>query len=352
MMVTNDGLVDLASKMANAWAESRPPAPWSRRAGAASWDSMLARSLCEQITGRTLPRDLGNETVALFMVRWFQCGLPRFDLGHHAATAFALTDVGDVRWSDVRFPFDTTMIVMPSPSPVRMLGLSGQWLDVRRVLVHRTERFGHEDSAEIEARLWAVHHGKSRSFDVSSFRGREIEGYDFVAYADDGTQLFANAHKIRSDETIHDSFFEHIKRGDEDDRAIRAFVSVAVNVALWLAQQGVRPVERPPVPRTDRRGRVLNDSGYRPVIYTVGETIKLAEFSRLREHVRAYFEQGGERGGWRVQARHSVRGHWKQQAFGTGRQERKRLFVQPYWRGPEAGQALSKTYAVEVTPPR
>lgn len=30
-----------------------------------------------------------------------------------------------------------------------------------------------------------------------------------------------------------------------------------------------------------------------------------------------------------------VSGHWKMQPYGPGRSERKRIFIEPYWRGPE-----------------
>lgn len=45
-------------------------------------------------------------------------------------------------------------------------------------------------------------------------------------------------------------------------------------------------------------------------------------------------------------SRHVVRGHWKQQVCGPGRVDRKHLFVEPYWRGPELAEVISRDYVV------
>lgn len=51
----------------------------------------------------------------------------------------------------------------------------------------------------------------------------------------------------------------------------------------------------------------------------------------VRDAVRAYVEHGGRHP--KVQT--LVRGHWKMQAHGKGRELRKLVHVEPYWRGPE-----------------
>jgi hypothetical protein len=45
-----------------------------------------------------------------------------------------------------------------------------------------------------------------------------------------------------------------------------------------------------------------------------------------------------------ISVRHMVRGHWKQQVCGQGRQDRKHIFVEPYWRGPELAEVLNRDY--------
>jgi hypothetical protein len=48
-----------------------------------------------------------------------------------------------------------------------------------------------------------------------------------------------------------------------------------------------------------------------------------------------------------VSVRHMVRGHWKMQAYGPDRQDRKHIFVEPYWRGPELAEMVERDYVLE-----
>lgn len=47
-----------------------------------------------------------------------------------------------------------------------------------------------------------------------------------------------------------------------------------------------------------------------------------------------------------LSVRHLVRGHWKMQAHGPGRKERKHIFVEPYWRGPELAEVVNRDYTL------
>lgn len=52
-----------------------------------------------------------------------------------------------------------------------------------------------------------------------------------------------------------------------------------------------------------------------------------------RKEVRDYC--AGRRGMSALSVQSIVAGHWKQQAYGPGRNSRKEMWIQPYWRGPE-----------------
>lgn len=53
----------------------------------------------------------------------------------------------------------------------------------------------------------------------------------------------------------------------------------------------------------------------------------------------------------KLNERQRVRGHWKVQAHGPGRSERKTIHVEPYWRGPDAAEVISRPYMVTLRPP-
>lgn len=59
------------------------------------------------------------------------------------------------------------------------------------------------------------------------------------------------------------------------------------------------------------------------------------------EAVGAYL-RGDRKGPPRIQ--YVVRGHWRNQAHGPGRMARKRIWIQPYWKGPEDASRLFREY--------
>lgn len=66
-----------------------------------------------------------------------------------------------------------------------------------------------------------------------------------------------------------------------------------------------------------------------------------------RDAVRAY-SQGKTHASPTVQT--LVRGHWKQQTCGKGGSERKNIFVEPYWRGPEDAHIALRKHDVKGPP--
>lgn len=66
-----------------------------------------------------------------------------------------------------------------------------------------------------------------------------------------------------------------------------------------------------------------------------------------RDAVRAY-SQGRTHASPSVQC--LVRGHWKQQTCGKGGSERKNIFVEPYWRGPEDAHIALRKHVVSDPP--
>lgn len=50
--------------------------------------------------------------------------------------------------------------------------------------------------------------------------------------------------------------------------------------------------------------------------------------------------------------RHVVRGHFRQQPCGPGRQERKTVFVRSFWKGPPWGEAVGAIHKIRESPPR
>ena len=72
---------------------------------------------------------------------------------------------------------------------------------------------------------------------------------------------------------------------------------------------------------------------------------------RLDPGIRRYLNErvGGEPL-WKLQHRFVVRGHWRNQACGEKHAERKRLWIEPHWKGPTTAEAAQRTYNVVGVP--
>lgn len=52
---------------------------------------------------------------------------------------------------------------------------------------------------------------------------------------------------------------------------------------------------------------------------------------------------------FKLQRRFVVRGHFRNQACGTGYKEHKTIWIEPYWKGPTDGDILTHVYKPERT---
>ncbi len=125
----------------------------------------------------------------------------------------------------------------------------------------------------------------------------------------------------------------HVMAGPISDPSLRAIVLAKRLVAgLLLAMQHVDNVRSKTYPSKERKrdGRKREEPAHRVVF--VGKPIQVD----CRPAVRDYIDHGPPRkGGGPPSVQHVVRGHYKRQVVGIGRNGRKNIWIQPYWRGPD-----------------
>lgn len=135
----------------------------------------------------------------------------------------------------------------------------------------------------------------------------------------------------------------------EDNITIDATWRLISNFCAWINSRGGLDKSGQ---RTDK-GRISKarreHKGAWPVHWIVGRDVKLSR--ELRESVAdLVLSRSGKqnRAGWRVRTQHVVRGHWRNQAHGVGRAERRRMWIQPFMRGPEGAEAWAHMYKGDV----
>lgn len=106
------------------------------------------------------------------------------------------------------------------------------------------------------------------------------------------------------------------------------------NFAVWM--EHTRPKKE-----SRSSGKKRNRKHKTPTIWNFVNRIKLhPEFVTAAR--KAAFTGNIERK--KLELQHIVRGHTKNQPFGPGNSERKRIWVDPYWRGPETEEAWARQY--------
>jgi hypothetical protein len=128
---------------------------------------------------------------------------------------------------------------------------------------------------------------------------------------------------------------DHLSSRDDEDPATTLICRYVVGVCLEMVSYresnsfgtGTQPI------KTNRRGEPECR------VFTLRRDVKVD----CRDAVRSYC-RGVSPNAPSVQS--LVRGHWKRQAHGPGYEQRKFIFVEPYWRGPEDGPIAMRAHSL------
>lgn len=226
---------------------------------------------------------------------WGHTGYNVFELTNDFVAAMLLTDPRQIRFEDLRAPFPGILITIPVGFVIGSEGLpytkihlsfvDGSWNLIAFDGVHVLDT--------------SVAEGKVLSWDLfESLEERQIyEQADVVA--------------IRS---IRQIVFGMLAYITAVDRAVE---------------------ERPTSISKKKRGI---DSGPRPRVHDVGRTITI-------DPMLVRCARNGARDiALQLKHRFIVRGHYREQAHGHARRDRKTIWIMPFWKGPEEGAKLVHTY--------
>lgn len=254
---------------------------------------------------------------------WFDNGAKTFRLSKELIDAFTLTDVPlDIKPSDFKFPFNTFLI--EGEKPLYYIDISeNKKVDVHALLF--------VDRAIVDAdagTLIITKNGEVRDtveWDVS------ISGLSpgFNNYGLD--HMWVN---LRNNETIEDACKIASRKNREVvtiSEAQRA-VNIFFNTIMYINDSTRLPVE------TESRHSVKYKLN--------GKKSAVKSDFILLKPPRRYISVYSNKTGRTIDKRWIVRGHWANQAYGKGHLLRKRIWILPYWKGPELSEIVSKKYKV------
>lgn len=239
---------------------------------------------------------------------WASAGYNVFELGNDFTAAMLLTDPRAIDFDALRLPFPAILVTIPDRFAVGVEG--GHYTKIH---------LGHVDGA------WQIY----ATDGVRVLDARLAEGKEFSWDAID-----------RLDRAIGD---ETILEADADVAARRTIAHVAFGMLAYVTATERALEPRPDAAPPNRRtGAPTTEK--RPTTWAVGRTIRIAP--ELVRVARA----GTREVALRLKNRWIVRGHYRDQPHGPGRAERRRIWIEPFWKGPEDGAALVHTYRPEKPP--
>ena len=180
---------------------------------------------------------------------------------------------------------------------------------------------------------WAVVDGKPCSHIIVT--NDIVEGSNFWriwASNAEGVEL----HSFATDETIFDknsleSLTTNIADGDE--HTIQRACSMVAALTVWW-HSSVREVES----INKKMDRFIKAKRNGPRYWLLGKTVNIGNA------VTAAIDSCDSSERAKLLQQHVVRGHFKQQPCGQNRTERKTVWVEPYWRGPDSETAWTHVY--------
>lgn len=259
-------------------------------------------SLSEQLGPMTDSQRVVSTLGLQWASDWARFGCPVFSVTASAAVAMAMTDSTGRGAEDAPFPFPAICIQMPRPSPIRL------------------QEAG-EEIAWICVGEWRVSQSEDRP--LQYIQGRTPCGLLLCQYGP---------------RSLGEMAFE--SSGEETDAA--AMLRIAQNLLAYVSS--LRAADEPSgaMPRcfdlTTREGAPTRS-------WTIGRAIKLPG------SVLAAARSGGVRSAaWKLGARFVVRGHWRHQACGEARANRKVIWIAPHWKGPDNQEAFARLYEIGAAP--
>lgn len=245
--------------------------------------------------------------------RWAVNAFPQVTIGAKHAAALAATRYPEDVLEEVRSPFSAWLIEVP-PDLILMTDSSGRQTHVARILV------GHDPKMD----------------------------WSFIAYSAGSPPVALNRWGYTASQLVDQDqpFGEQgllfpLETSDLDERAVTIIGRLIIGVALEMAEGShVASSPRGPAPPWRPRRRKQGAPDITPRTYVLKADIKVDVRPVLREFML------GKRG-TAPAVQHLVKGHWKLQPYGPGNSQRKLIWIQPYWRGPEDAPIAVRSYAMK-----
>lgn len=229
---------------------------------------------------------------------WYAEAMPTIEIGHKLAASLMVTTIGPQVLEHLELPFHSFLVRMPE-GLVHMHSMEGKEVDIQYL------RLAHlQDSAGTP--VWAFYAECAGNTTLMFGHHKGI------------AELYDNMQSIDCDGYPLDTTLDTV-----DKRASRLCRRLLLNICLMMTEGSYTKRTRgvPGAKRVPREGPP--------------EQLLFRLTQPVTHDFRSVVSEYCGTGGGKLNIQCIVSGHWKMQVHGPGRAQRKRLFIEPYWRGPE-----------------
>ena len=265
------------------------------------------------------------------IARWCTIGCPAVTIESNLAAALMATEISEDAIHEIKLPWDCFMVRLP-----RDLVELGQ-LKFTHLAVHR--------HGGIFENRWVddiPDHQKERA--IQYYRRNAGELWSLYGVSDDGIAVArTDLPSVLLGKERHIYLFEYLKQLEHsetrEDRLDQALARLVVGISS-LAENQPKALRPKSTKKQQHRWRFSKLPLTTEYVLAPDVPVKFD----CTEAVGAFL-RGERKGPPRFQW--IVRGHWRNQVHGPGRTGRKRIWIQPYWKGPEHAPMRMREYRFE-----
>jgi len=294
------------------------------------------------------PVDVLRDTLmsAHLYTRWDQCGRPVFRLTENLMASLLLTDPKDVEPELIRPPFRTFGLEIPD-SFWETLNYKDDMVPIRTVWVHNSTSLK-VDLDEVVVELEAARKAPHIRLITFMLCGRGVSLHDSLEQhpLDD-----MSVSEWLTQDTGTKNMVLNLPQSEQDFHVRLAMRRLYVNLCLYVGERGRGRRLNPGLAQKQAKRR--RKKGKPKVEKIKGDTWILGKEivldKELVESAKDWVRhKGGQRNRWKIRKRSVTIGHWRSQAHGPARSLRKRIWIEPYWRGPREGAKIQHVYTTQT----
>jgi hypothetical protein len=257
-----------------------------------------------------------------FSAKWVHFSCPQVVMPHTYAAALMSTKVPEDMLDELEPPWDAFVIHIPS----NLLWVKDE---------------GSEDRIPIDA--VAVSYKREKTLE-----GTMREGWSYSTISNSSTvsvwRFGIPARDILLNDLENNPFKEHplAMPYEEEDKALSVLLGrLIVNTILAFQEAGNVTLTKSSHKSTVKPSR-KNPPEFRT--FKLGKPIQLD----CRPAIQAYLNDPSGHKWSSPTVRWLVRGHIRNQACGPHHSEHKRIWIMPYWKGPEEGAILTRSHEIKI----